>query len=134
MKPKMILIVLLILSLSMGINCKKDSLSKYEIYENHNLSACGVEDPLNNLKWLSDLEKAPQKIQSISLYKKKSSMENFFKIDGLNEMGYTNTTFLDCNGNSIFYWNSVTPPSPRYDEFYSDKELVTVIWKVKQKY
>ena len=32
----------------------KDNEPKYDIYENHNISACGVNDPLINLDWLAE--------------------------------------------------------------------------------
>lgn len=38
-----------------GIGCE-DKEPQYEIYENHEISACGVEDPLVNLEWLRTIK------------------------------------------------------------------------------
>jgi hypothetical protein len=32
-----------------------DKTPKYNIYENHDISACGVNDPLRNIEWLKEI-------------------------------------------------------------------------------
>ncbi len=39
----------------LGTGCE-DKEPQYEIYENHEISACGVEDPLVNLEWLKRIK------------------------------------------------------------------------------
>ena len=70
MKTKF-LSVLLFLFLIMGIEGCEDKEPQYEIYENHDISACGVEDPLENIEWLSEYckkVKGQKDISSIHIY------------------------------------------------------------------
>ena len=37
------------------VSCEeKDSQAQFEIYENHEITACAVKDPLKNYTWLSE--------------------------------------------------------------------------------
>lgn len=131
MKRETILLMMITLFLLGGMGCEKDF--KYEIYENHEISACGIKDPLNNIQWLAKAKKDTKSLISVGLYKNIHSEENYFAFHLPNDLGYTTMVFYDCSGNNIFGWNSVTPPGgPLYDEFFSDKEFVTTIWEVKK--
>jgi len=35
-------------------NCGKSKSEEYDIYENHDISACGMDDPLRNMDWLAE--------------------------------------------------------------------------------
>lgn len=131
MKAKMILFMMIVLFLLGGMGCEKEF--KYEIYENHEITACGVKDPLNSIEWLAKAEKDPKSLISIGLYKNIHSEENYFAFHWPNELGYTSSNYYDCNGKLVFGWNSVSSPGESsYEKFFSDKEFVTMIWEVKK--
>ena len=50
-KIVLVLSVLLIVLVTTGCENKEP---QYDIYENHDISACGVNDPLRNLDWLAE--------------------------------------------------------------------------------
>ncbi|MDO5666146.1 MAG: hypothetical protein Q4G63_12955 [Bacteroidia bacterium] len=131
MKRKAIVLMTTLFFLMGGMGCEKDL--KYEIYENHEISACGIRDPLNNIEWLAKMKKDPKILTSIVLYKNIHSEEYYFSFNMPNELGYTTSMFYDCSGKNIFGWNTATPPGGLYEEFHSDKEFVAVIWEVKNK-
>jgi len=54
MKTTVLLKFLFLLTITVMGACK-DKEPQYEIYENHEISACGVEDPLRNLDWLAEI-------------------------------------------------------------------------------
>ncbi len=52
MKIKLLFVALF---LCMGImGCEEEEKVEYEIYENHIISACGIKDPLKNIKCLKE--------------------------------------------------------------------------------
>ena len=60
MKTKKLVLILPFLFLIIGIEACGDKEPRFEIYENHDISACGVDDPLRNLDWLAEFTaKAP---------------------------------------------------------------------------
>lgn len=108
-----------------GTGCEKEH--KFDIYENLEISACGVHDPLKNMERLANMQKLPNIHKSISLYKNINSEENYFKISfHTDEKGFASFTFTDCSGETLFGWYSASPPSPRFNEFYADKEFVAI--------
>ena len=44
--------ILLSVLLFMAWSCEKSD--KYDVYENHDISVCGVNDPLQNTEWLKE--------------------------------------------------------------------------------
>ena len=52
-KKRRLIIPFLFLILEMGA-CKSMEEPRFEFYENHEIMACGVEDPLRNLEWLAE--------------------------------------------------------------------------------
>lgn len=99
--------------------------------ENLTVSACGIQDPLNNIEWLK--EKAATQSDNIALYKSEYTQENYFAFSHPNRMGYTSLTFYDCAGNEIFHWNTATPPgNARYEKFFGDKVFVADLRKGKK--
>jgi hypothetical protein len=72
MKTKTILCIFFTLLLFMG--CKKEP--EYEIYENHNISACGIEDPLKNIEWLTQFCNKNVKAYSVRIIVKKRPTYN----------------------------------------------------------
>jgi len=70
------------------------------LYENHDISACGVNDPLRNIEWLKEYcngIKEKQKFEkvSISLYKVIGTDENLFRINGNFLLPVSPNTFSD---------------------------------------
>ena len=134
MKTKTFLLTVFALCLLIiGTGCEKEP--KYEIYENHEISACGINDPLNNIEWLAKMEKDPTSLVNIMLLKNTNTEENYFRfVFQEDEMGYSSMVYFDCRGNNIFKWYSASSPGhPRYVEFHSDKEFVSIIWEVQNK-
>lgn len=133
MKTRTILLTVIALCLLIiGTGCEKEP--KYEIYENHEISACGIKDPLNNIEWLAKMEKDPTSLVNIMLLKNMNTEEYYFDfIYKSNQEAYFFSMFYDCIGDNIFGWYSITSPSPYYEDFFSDKEFVDVIWEVKNK-
>jgi len=124
---------------------KKTEEPQYDIYENHNISACEVNDPLQNIEWLEKYcanIKEKRNIESvyISLYKVIDKEEYSFRIDVPSSIDYAPNKYysefyyLNCNGDTIFHWIMVMPPGGTYyDGFMKDKEPVTELFHfVKQ--
>ena len=67
--------------------CNKPEEPKFDIYENHNISACGMEDPLRNLDWLSEFTTENRDIAhgnvsyiKVELYANVETMEEYIVI------------------------------------------------------
>ena len=125
----------------------------YEIYENHDISACGVNDPLQNIDWLKkycESLKERQDILSVSidLYKV-IGKEHVFKINiafllSPDEWGdmidiYGNIGYLEewrnCTGEIIFRvpYPGTPPPPNVVEDFMEDKKYVAELFHfVKQ--
>lgn len=110
----------------------------YEIYENHNISACGVIDPLNNFIWLRDFCNKNKNTYNAEIQLLLDTITNNYYFDiyvedkKTNDDEFGNVLVYDCNGDEVFRWYMGTPPSPRYDEFFLNKKNLGKIWSVKQ--
>ena len=138
MKAKL-LSVALFLFLIMGIGGCEDKEPQYEIYENHDVSACGVEDPLENIEWISEYckkVKGQKDISSIHIYLLKviDKDEYIFEISVPSQIEhYYSTNYRNCSGDIVFRWETVSTPNPSYQDFIKDKELITeLFYMVKQ--
>lgn len=133
MKLKLLLSTVFLFILLVGINgCDKET--KYDIYENHNVSVCNIEDPLTNIVWLKDYCKANSKKRNTVIYvlEDKITKENYLGIYTNSEIkGFMNINVFNCSGELLFKWYTGTPPSPEYNAFFSNKEVVNKIWEVK---
>jgi len=124
------------------VGCKKD---KYDIYENHNISACGVNDPLQNIAWLKEYcrDIIVKKISPVYIYLLKvyDSDEYFFEISIYNQprKGRISLKYLNCNGDTVYEketWmgpdpSVLVPPPP--DPWFKDKGYITELFHfVKQ--
>ena len=124
--------------------CEENNHPKvvYDIFENHDISACGVSDPLQNIEWLSEFCKRlkTQDILSvhIELYKVTGKGEHVFRINSSfpfestpeqGNVGYL-LEWKDCAGNMIFYVPYPgTPPDPvMVENFMRDKEFVSELF------
>jgi hypothetical protein len=113
---------------------------QYEIYENHDVSACNVDDPLENVDWLfayCTSIKEQKNISSVhvSLLKIIDQEEYVFAISVPSQFGegYYDVNFCNCSGDNVFWWSTVNPPNPYYHEFHENKEFVAeLFYMVKQ--
>ena len=142
MKNLIITALLFVLALA---GCeKKAEAPQYEIYENHNISACGVDDPLRNLDWLAEFT-ANYKDEAINvtiyLYANiETKEENIVMIYNLYRYVY-GTTILDpippqyaqqvysCSGERLFVDSSRESSEGWNEFFYSGKNKSQgIIW------
>ena len=134
-------VLLLCVVFFMAVGCEKSNRGDidYDIYENHNISACGVNDPLQNIKWLKEYcsnikEKKDISPVRINLYTIIDKDEHIFQISTPSPFEYTPNNYYstlyyrNCNGDTIFKWETVTPPGGRYDDFIKDKEYAAELF------
>ena len=130
MRTKIICSLFILFFLS---GCKKEP--QYERYENHTISACGINDPLKNIEWLNIYCKNNLKAYFIEIYiyENTDTKENYFVIYTLNEdsENYQINVF-SCSNELLFHWNTGTSPSPQYTTFFSNKKEICKIWSVKE--
>ena len=111
---------------------------KPTIYANHDITACGVKDPLVNVKWLADkceeIKKGKAKEVTISLLKDTVTQDNAFMIryhykqrskDMYSGDGY------DCSGKWLYGFRSGMMPFPpeEKEKFFKNKIGLGVIFK-----
>jgi hypothetical protein len=121
--------------------CNKEKEPKYyDIYENHNISACGVDDPLQNIEWLREYCNGVNETQDfssvyISLYKIIDTDESLFKINftysGLNDSSLSSSEYWrNCAGDTVFHWlgDLVHADPSSYYDFMEDKKLVSELF------
>lgn len=110
--------------------------TQYEVYENHEISACGVADPLNNLEWLKNFCNSNKEAYSINIYLVEDTLthDTYFHVsyNYKKQTDYGNLFVYNCNGDEVFSWYMGTPPSPRYREFFLNKEYLGKVWSVTQ--
>jgi len=120
--------------------CTNMDNPKTEILETHEISVCGVNNPLQEIEWLKDYcdnikEKNEFPTVRISLYKVVDKDEHIFcitipsPIEYAQNQYYSTLFFRDCYGVTIFYWETVTPPGGLYHDFMKDKEYVEDIFE-----
>lgn len=136
-----------------GFTGCKDKEAEYEIYENHGISACGIEDPLVNFDWLAeytakDNPKTPYFSSSsfniyIQLYLNNETQENYIVIifglvkplpDGYVPMDeYSLKEIYSCTGKRLFVdSNGRVDQEAWNDFFYSGKNTSQgIIWSRK---
>ena len=112
---------------------------QYEVFENHNISACGIKDPLKNIEWLKKYCISLNETQNFSsvyiyIYKVINTNEHIFKI-GISYSDFDNSPFLyseywrDCIGEPVFSIHSGVPAMPELvEEFLKDKEYIAELY------
>ena len=131
MKTKTISCIFFTLLLLIG--CKNEP--KYEIYENHNISACGIEDPLKNIEWLTQYCNKNVKAYSVDIYiyENTETSENYIVIYTLDKgYEYYQMNVFSCSNELLFHWNTGTSPSPQYTAFFSNKKEICKIWSLRE--
>jgi len=132
-------IICFIFTVFILLSCEKEP--EYEIYENHNISACGVTEPLQNIPWLKAycIEHLKSYSASISIYKNNTSDVNHIVIDtsGKDEPDRSpstihKTSVYSCEGEILMLQGSEGPTPKGWDEFFVENTLVAKIWEVKE--
>ena len=114
---------------------------KPTIYANHDITACGVKDPLVNLPWLAEecekAKKAKNGETTISLLQDTVTKDNVFKLmyyyknkgDIYIIYGY------NCSGKELYRSGlGLTPPDSEIEEaFYKNKKHLGIIFTTKYK-
>ena len=125
-------------------SCREKEEPKYDIFENHDIFACGVNDPLQNIEWLKEYcdnikEKKEFLSVHVHLYSIIDKNEYVFCISinysefDVSPFGHS-AYWMNCIGDLIFNVHSGVPIIPeKLEEFLKDKELVTELFHfVKQ--
>ena len=138
MKTKRIVCFLFTLFILLG--CDKEP--KFEIYENHEISACGIVDPLKNSEWLSDfIDKNMESTNNITiyLYSNSETEEESIIIDITPNGGeYSNVSanpyfwkkVYSCSGVQLFTTESGGINNESWNNFfYSEQNTIKgIIW------
>ena len=141
MKTKRIVCFLFTLFILLG--CDKEP--KFEIYENHEISACGIVDPLKNSEWLSDfIDKNMESTNNITiyLYSNSETEEESIIIDITPNGGeYSNVSanpyfwkkVYSCSGVQLFTTESGGINNESWNNFfYSEQNTIKgIIWSKK---
>ena len=136
MKSTLFLLAVFFHSLLLCTSCKDDP--KFVIVENHNISVCGVADPLRNVDWLAKFCKDHSNAEisiSIRVYKNKSTDENHYVISFVNHVIVERSLeeIYDCSGQKLFFKGIEGPTPAGWDEFFQGNEFVATIWEIEQK-
>lgn len=139
MKPK--IIVCFLFSLFILLGC--DQEPEFEIYENHNIPACGITDPLQNISWLKTYvaEHLNSYSATISIYKSNSSELNHIIIEtsskfvqDVSPSPIFTTSVYSCEGERLMFQGSEGPTPDGWNIFFIENTLIAKIWEVKEKY
>jgi len=136
MKSKLFLSAVFFQLLLLCTSCDDDP--KYVIAENHNISVCGVTDPLKNIEWLATFCKEHSNAElniSIRIFSNKSTDENHYVISFVNStpIEYSREEIYDCSGRKLFFKGIEGPTPAGWDDFFMENESVATIWELQQK-
>ena len=134
---KVISTLLIVFAVTVFTGCKRN----YTVYERHDITACGVKDPLVNLPWLAEecekAKKAKNGETTISLLQDTITKDNVFKLmyyyknkgDIYIIYGY------NCSGKELYRSGlGLTPPDSEIEEaFYKNKKHLGIIFTTKYK-
>ena len=134
---KVISTLLIVCAVTVFTGCKRN----YTVYERHDITACGVKDPLVNLPWLAEecekAKKAKNGETTISLLQDTVTKDNVFKLmyyyknkgDIYIIYGY------NCSGKELYRSGlGLTPPDSEIEEeFYKNKKHLGIIFTTKYK-
>ena len=132
---KVISALMIICTVAVFTGCKKN----YTIYERHDITACGVKDPLVNLPWLAELCKNSSKEGDMSIFLLQDTItqDYFFETNRVFELygrgKFSRGECYNCEGDTVMIYNTITPPKPEEVAFDKDKKHLGVIFEVKYK-
>jgi hypothetical protein len=112
MKKLIKITAIMLLLAGMMVSCgKEENIFKYEIYENHDISACGVEDPLRNIEWLKaitdEILLAKEDIRrsfKIDLYQENETKNHVILIPYSPDKKIFEYKVYDCSGELTKYY------------------------------
>ncbi len=140
MKTKKIFLMLPFLFLIIGVGGCKEDEPQYEIYENHDITACGVEDPLRNIKWLMEFCNEHSQAHSVEvfLYKHKNMDDNHIIINTATEFQkdrspaiiYTRSVY-SCKGELLLFYGTEGMVPDGWNEFFENNQSTGLIWSIK---
>jgi len=134
---KVISTLLIVFAVTVFTGCKRN----YTVYERHDITACGVKDPLVNLPWLAEecekAKKAKNGETTISLLQDTVTKDNVFKL----MYYYKNKEDIyiiygyNCSGKELYRSGlGLTPPDSEIEEaFYKNKKHLGIIFTTKYK-
>jgi len=117
-----------------------DNKPEFEIYENHNIPACGITDPLKNIPWLNTYvaEHLNSYSANISIYKNNTSEVNYIIIEtstkfepGVSPSPIYTTSVYTCGGEMLMFQGSEGPKPEGWNNFFAEKTLIAKIWEIK---
>ena len=132
---KVISTLLVVCTVTVFTGCKRN----YTVYENHDITACGVKDPLVNLPWLAELCKNSSKEGDMSIFLLQDTItqDYFFETNRVFELygrgKFSRGECYNCEGDTVMIYNTITPPKPEEVAFDKDKKHLGVIFEVKYK-
>ena len=132
---KVIYTLLIVFAVMVFTGCKRN----YTVYERHDITACGVKDPLVNLPWLAELCKNSSKEGDMSIFLLQDTItqDYFFETNRVFELygrgKFSRGECYNCEGDTIMIYNTITPPKPEEVAFDKDKKHLGVIFEVKYK-
>ena len=109
--------------------------SRYAIYTNHSITACDINDPLNNIEWLKIYTSGNTKSYNIilNLYKDTLTNNDLFEINYQSrDMKFGVINVYDCSDSLLFHWDMGTSPSPVFNAFYANKKYISKLWSVNE--
>ncbi len=116
---------------------------QYEIYENHDITACGVKDPLRNIEWIKNhrAEHPNPHYMVVSLYEDSETKANFIVIVNGTQFipeRSPSAIFMEaiytCDGIFIFSHGTEGPYPEGWDEFFEKVKFVGTIWSCERVY
>ena len=132
---KVISTLMIVFAVTVFTGCKRN----YTVYERHDITACGVKDPLVNLPWLAELYKNSFKEGEVSIFLIQDTItqDYFFETNRVFELyergKFSRGECYNCEGDTVMIYNTITPPKPEEVAFDKDKKHLGVIFKVKYK-
>ena len=132
-------IICSLFALLLLMGCKNEP--QYSRFENHNVPACGITDPLNNLPWLKAYcsEHYNSYSISISIYKNNTSGENHIVILNTSAENRDKSPSIiwkhvvyTCEGVGILFNYTEGTVSKGWDAFFIENTLVAKIWEVEE--
>ena len=132
---KVISTLLVVCTVTVFTGCKRN----YTVSEKHDITACGVKDPLVNLPWLAELCKNSSKEGEMSIFLLQDTItqDYFFETNRVFELygrgKFSRGECYNCEGDTVMIYNTITPPKPEEVAFDKDKKHLGVIFEVKYK-
>ena len=132
---KVISTLLVVCAVTVFTGCKRN----YTVSAKHDITACGVKDPLVNLPWLAELCKNSSKEGDMSIFLLQDTItqDYFFETNRVFELygrgKFSRGECYNCEGDTVMIYNTITPPKPEEVAFDKDKKHLRVIFEVKYK-